>query len=143
VDQRFTIGFVQRLIEEQDKLEIEGSGAGDSEESFDRDMLEGDIRGYREMVQKAEGVFAQIEDDEGMMGGEEGAAMREEFNNIKAQIAAQPMYDKELTVKIQTLEWLYSASDMLQSKEGEPLSVGTWDAKLKQGENYLSAVPQA
>ena len=50
---------------------------------------------------------------------------------MKTQISAQPVYEKELHIKIATIEWLYSASDMLQAK-GEPLSIGTWDAKIKQ-----------
>ena len=69
--------------------------------------------------------------------------MRQEFDSLKGQINSQPLYDKELTVKILTLEWLYSVSDMLTNKEGEPLTIGTWDAKLKQAENYMNTVPQA
>lgn len=42
--------------------------------------------------------------------------LRESFNLVKTQISAQPVYEKELHVKIAILEWLYSSSDMLNSK---------------------------
>ena len=96
-------------------MDIEGD-QGMDDENFDREMLEADIKVYRELLAKVESVFTQIEDDEGQMGTEEGIPLREEFNSLKAQIGAQPLYDKELTIKIQTIEWLYSASDMLNNK---------------------------
>ena len=82
-------------------------------------------------------VFAQIEEDDSMMaaaGGGEDAELRELFNQVKTQISAQPVYEKQLHIKIAILDWLYSSSDMLASK-GELLSIGTWDAKIKQMDN--------
>ena len=66
LDQRFTTAFIHKLIEEQGKLQIEG---GDSDEdSFDREMLEGDLTRYGQLQKEAEGVFAHIEEDDSMMG---------------------------------------------------------------------------
>ncbi len=78
-------------------------------------MLEGDLVRFAQLQKEAEGVFAQIEEDETQMG-EGDNELRESFNSVKTQISAQPVYEKELHVKIATIEWLYSSSDMLNSK---------------------------
>ncbi len=78
-------------------------------------MLEGDLVRFAQLQKEAEGVFAQIEEDEAQMG-EGDNELRESFNSVKTQISAQPVYEKELHVKIATIEWLYSSSDMLNSK---------------------------
>ena len=109
-------------------------------------MLEGDLAKFIELQKEAETVFTQIEEDDTMVGqqtgGGEDVELREQFNSVKTQISAQPVYEKELHVKIAILDWLYSSSDMLLSK-GEQLSIGTWDAKIKQMDNQTSAVPLA
>ena len=78
-------------------------------------MLEGDLVRFAQLQKEAERVFAQIEEDEAQMG-EGDNELRESFNSVKTQISAQPVYEKELHVKIATIEWLYSSSDMLNSK---------------------------
>ena len=78
-------------------------------------MLEGDLLRFAQLQKEAEGVFAQIEEDDAQMG-EGDNELRESFNSVKTQISAQPVYEKELHVKIATIEWLYSSSDMLNSK---------------------------
>jgi hypothetical protein len=150
LDQRFTTAFIHKLIEEQGKLQIEGGDSQEDEDSFDREMLEGDLTRFTQLHKEAEGVFAQIEEDDSLMAGggvapsgeDNTEALREQFNSVKTQISAQPVYEKELHIKIATIDWLYSSSDMLTSK-GEPLSIGTWDAKIKQMDNQMNAVNAA
>jgi hypothetical protein len=46
-----------------------------------------------------------------------------------------PIYDKELFMKMQVYEWMFSSLDMLEPPENdpkyEPLSLGTWESKIK------------
>ena len=42
------------------------------------------------------------------------------------------MYDKEMVIKMQVFDWLYSASDMLNPlNKQEQHSLGSWDVKIK------------
>ena len=50
---------------------------------------------------------------------------------------ALPVFDRELAMRCSIYEWMYVSSDMLSAGPGsEQLSIGSWDSKVKQAENY-------
>jgi hypothetical protein len=56
-----------------------------------------------------------------------------------------PLYDKELYIRMQVFEWLFSADDLLNNRginDGEEqnkenLNISKWERKIKQVDNLL------
>jgi hypothetical protein len=56
-----------------------------------------------------------------------------------------PLYDKELYIRMQVFEWLFSADDLLNNRgindgeeqNKEKLNISKWEKKIKQVDNLL------
>ena len=78
---------------------------------FDRGMLEADMRSHAQWREEAENVLALLEEDEVAL--QQGGELREQFDQVKANMAKLPLYDKEISQRMQVFDWLFSSSDML------------------------------
>ena len=62
---------------------------------------------------------------------------RKLFLKKKKDMSKLPVYDKDIFMKIQAYDWVFSVYQLLDTKDEGPLpTIGQWESVVKQSRDY-------